>query len=120
MSQPNPQNKCPYCGSSIKVISSVEIYGIDYGLMHACSNYPKCDSYGGTTIANKELRELRKKCHREFDKIWLSGKKKRSTAYWWMAKKMKKHKDDCHISLFREDDCKKLLSILDKQNKLPL
>jgi len=107
--------KCPYCGKSIQVVHSSVIYGKhapDYGLMQACSDYPKCDSYGGTTVASKELRELRKKCHREFDKIWQTGEKSRKSAYWWLCRKMKKKREDGHISLFREEDCKKLLELL--------
>lgn len=111
----NKTMKCPYCGKPVVKIDSRLIYGRDYGEMFACSDYPKCDSYGGTTVASKELRELRKECHRQFDKIWLSGEKKRSTAYWWMSRKMKKPKEQCHISLFREDDCRKLLKILEER-----
>src|SRR5258708_5141059 len=104
--------QCPYCGKNIYVVHSSIIYGKDapdYGLMQACSDYPKCDSYGGTTIASKELRELRKACHREFDKIWKSGEKTRKDSYRWLCKKMNKPREQTHISLFREDDCKKLL-----------
>jgi hypothetical protein len=83
--------------------------------MYACQDYPKCDSYGGTTVASKELRELRKACHRKFDIIWQSGKKSRTASYRWMAKKMNKRKEQCHISLFREDDCRKMLELLTHQ-----
>jgi ssDNA-binding Zn-finger/Zn-ribbon topoisomerase 1 len=107
--------KCPYCGGEINMVHSSVIYGKnapDYGNMYACQNYPKCDSYGGTTVASKQLRELRKECHRKFDQIWKSGSKSRKASYIWLSREMKKPREDCHISLFREDDCLRLLEIL--------
>ncbi|MGE0132079.1 MAG: zinc-finger-containing protein [Blastocatellales bacterium] len=107
--------ECPYCGEPIVVVHSSVIYGKnapDYGIMRACRDYPKCDSYGGTTVASKELRGLRKQCHKEFDAWWQSGKKTRANMYRWLCRTLKKSREQGHIALLREEDCKKLLEAL--------
>jgi hypothetical protein len=113
---PKQTSRCPYCGDSIVVVDSSVVYGVghDYGLMNTCKNYPQCDSYcgHGATLANRELRELRKQCHRKFDVIWKSGKMKRKEAYNWLCQVMKVSRQDGHIALFRDEQCKKLLDIL--------
>ncbi len=107
---------CPYCGKSVVIVDSSAIYGAghDYGLMKTCGDFPKCNSYSGygATLANKELRELRKKCHRNFDQIWKSGKMSRKEAYKWLCREMRISRKDGHIALFRDDQCKRLLELL--------
>lgn len=111
------EEKCPYCGKDIVCVGSSVIYGkgYEYGVMYACSDFPKCDSYSGGTnksLANKELRELRKKCHKMFDELWKSGDMTRKEAYTWLYKIMKVPRNEVHIALFRDEQCKKLLNIL--------
>lgn len=112
----NVEEKCPYCGKSVVIVDSSAIYGAghSYGLMKTCRDFPKCDSYSGhgATLANKELRELRKKCHRKFDEIWKSGQMKRTEAYRWLGKQMKMTREQAHIALFRDEECKKLLNLI--------
>ena len=92
------------------------VYGehADYGLMKTCSDFPNCDSYcgHGATLANRELRDLRKKCHRLFDEKWKSGAMSRKEAYYWLIKVMKMSAKKAHISQFRDEECKKLLNLL--------
>ena len=104
---------CPYCGKPVVRISSVKIYGRNFGKMKACSDYPKCDSYSGlgATIANKELRSLRKRCHLQFDKRWKTAKQ-RGRAYRWLQEAMLLSPQEAHISKFRDEQCQQLLSIL--------
>lgn len=74
--------KCPYCGSPAPLQNSKLIYkGRDYGLMYICSKYPECDTYVGCnkvsgkpngTLANKELRELRKKARTAFEALFMN------------------------------------------------
>lgn len=114
---------CPYCGKRSIVIHSSVIYGEDkdYGLMRACENFPLCDTYCGknSTLADYELRELRKECHRQFDQIWKYKTMTRHKAYDWLQKQMNKKKKDTHIALFNKEECKKLLNIL-KQKYMAL
>ena len=71
---------CPYCNSKALLKDASCIYNrTGFGLVYVCESYPRCDSYvgvhDGTTkpkgsLANKELRELRKKIHGFFDALW--------------------------------------------------
>lgn len=112
--------RCPYDGGRVLTVHSSHIYGEhapDYGLMKACENYPECDAYGRTTVANKELRELRKECHRRFDPIWQSGRKSRNAAYLWMGRQLKLSRQDAHISLLDADQCRALLAAIEHLNQ---
>lgn len=111
------ETKCPYCGGEIFIVHSSKIYGDghDYGAMQVCENWPqKCDAYAGAgaTMANKELRELRKQCHARFDCIWQSRERSRNAAYNWLCRAMKKPRHLAHIALFKKDECEKLLKKL--------
>ncbi len=110
------KEKCPYCDSNIIIVKSTIIYGPKYnfGPMKCCSRFPECDSYSGinATIANSDLRELRKKCHRIFDEKWKSGKMRRGECYRWLQKEMGMNSNQAHIAQFSIDECKKLLSII--------
>ncbi len=110
-------NRCPYCGGEVLIVHSSQIYGNghDYGPMQVCANYPfKCDAYAGlgATLANAELRGLRKSCHQRFDKMWQSGKTSRKQAYIWLQKVTKKSPKLGHIALFNVKECHLLLSKL--------
>jgi hypothetical protein len=78
-----------------------------------------CDAYVGChnnsvipkgTLANKELRELRIKCHEIIDPIWRYQGIKRKVLYkalsrWWGG--------EFHIGWLREDDCKYFIKNFD-------
>ena len=77
--------RCPYCGGTVVYRSADGIYHDNKrGMMlYVCSNYPECDSYvrvhAGTNIpvgslANHELRALRRTAHHYFDQLHESGK----------------------------------------------
>ena len=108
---------CPYCGKKQITISSTIIYGKNYnfGDMYACEDYPKCDTYcgKGATLANRELRELRKKCHALFDIKWKTGQMKRGKCYGWLKKEMGLTRStDAHIARFNVEQCNRLLLLL--------
>lgn len=108
---------CPYCGKDVVTVHSSVIYGAghDYGLMRACQDYPACNSYAGrgASLANRELRELRKRCHLLLDSIWKRGHMNRGRVYVLMAKKMGIPQKRAHIAMFRDEECRRLLDILD-------
>lgn len=72
---PKPGPICPYCEGNppSRLVDAGEVYGPRFAgkfNVWACVNYPGCDSYIGTkedsiepcgTLADKELRELRKR-----------------------------------------------------------
>lgn len=84
--------RCPYCGSSVVYRSADEIYRDNSKgtMLYVCSRYPECDSYvrvhAGTNIpvgsmANHELRTLRRTAHRYFDQLYESGYMSKQDAY---------------------------------------
>lgn len=112
---------CPYCGATATLRDSIVIYRKSYGDVWICPNYPTCDSFVGCHpnkkplggLANKELREARKKAHVFFDGLW--GKKvaktgctprdARTAAYRWLSKQMNLGTDACHIGMFDAAQC---------------
>ncbi len=136
---------CPYCSSNATLQDNKRIYGKSLGRSYICDKYPACDSYVGVhrstgvpvgTIANKELRVWRMLAHKAFDKLWVShskrkkGKNKngkrwkpdtkqstdRSSAYKWLASKMRLDISDCHIGMFTVEQCGRVVELCkDKQ-----
>ena len=119
---------CPYCGSFVEFKDSSVVYGISYGMIYICSNYPKCDAYVGVhkgtnkplgSLARRYLRELRKECHEKFDTYW-KGKGKdiqetrevRKDSYRWLASVMGISRKKAHIAKFDENQCLELLENL--------
>lgn len=125
---------CPYCGKEPIFVNSVEIYGEghDYGNMYWCK---PCDAFVGThhgkikplgRLANKELREWKKKAHASFDPLWKMGKinevwpkyipntSNRKKAYKWLAKQLGVSEEFCHIGMFSVRYCKRTIEICKK------
>lgn len=44
--------------------------------------------------------------HQAFDQLWLGGKMSRREAYKWLAKQLKISREECHIKLFNERQCR--------------
>jgi hypothetical protein len=71
---------CPYCGSHAVLKDAFVIYRrTGFGQVYQCANAPACDAYVGVhdnttkpkgSLANLNLRELRKKVHAVFDPLW--------------------------------------------------
>lgn len=92
----NNQLRCPYCGAVARFQSADGIYKDNSKnvMLYVCPNYPECDSYvrvhEGTRIpvgsmANRELRRLRKEAHDHFNKLYLNGYMSKDEAYRWLA-----------------------------------
>lgn len=118
---------CPYCHKQAEFITSKQFYGRDYGTnLYVCR---QCDARVGThgkgkeplgTMANHKLRVLRKICHGKFDPRWNYSKNRqraRSRAYGWLQKEMKLTPQEAHIGMFDEEQCRKLIKLLNKNNK---
>lgn len=116
---------CPYCHKPTVFADSREIYGenTSYGMMYICRD---CQAYVGVhkgtanalgRLANKTLRVYKQIAHQWFDSIRtdpsiLQGySKKRSSAYKWLAIQMDLPTKYCHIGMFDEDQCKKVIRI---------
>ena len=74
--------------------------------LYVCSKFPACDSYvrvhEGTTIpvgtmANGELKALRDKAHKQFDKLHQNGLMSKDAAYRWLAGILQAPQSEAHI-----------------------
>lgn len=115
---------CHYCNSKAYFKSSKVIYGKCFGMVYICSNFPECDAYVGVhkgtktplgILANKELRELKKKCHALFDPLWKNGEMNRKEAYQYLANQLDIVVSKCHIGMFNNETCLKAIKILEEE-----
>ena len=90
---------CPYCNNQAEWVENKAIYGRNYGksfMMWLCK---PCNAYVGChnntrkplgVIANRELREWRKKAHNAFDPLWKNNRNmNRDKAYGLLEKEFK-------------------------------
>lgn len=122
---------CPYCkGKAVLVDSSFLYGGKSYGNVWMC--HP-CDAYVGThpngkplgRLANKELRELRKKAHAYFDRLWKAKMRRdkcsrsaaRKAGYKWLAEQLDMPVEKCHIAMFGIRRCKKVIEVCTNPKK---
>ncbi|WP_435416297.1 zinc-finger-containing protein [Polaribacter aestuariivivens] len=109
---------CPYCKSKTKLLSELQVYGKTYKnrVIHACINYPKCDSYVGShddgialgRLANHKLRIAKKKAHYYFDKIWKEKYVERSDLYEELSDYLNLPSEYTHIGMFSIETCRKV------------
>lgn len=115
---------CRYCGFTVVFTDNSEIYGKCYGggKVYLCRN---CGAYVGThkggkiplgTLADEELRKMRKEAHDAFDVLWKQKKMSRAKAYKWLAEKMELPSEKTHIAMFEIEQCKKVIELLKKIN----
>ncbi len=124
---------CPYCQSTAVLCDASAVYGPKFQgkfNLWACSNYPECDSYVGVhkdqpepkplgTMANPELRTLRKRVHALFDPLWkpgpaqeFKGRKARLEAYWWLTDALGITGKQFHTAYADEAECRRAVAIL--------
>lgn len=112
--------RCPYCGGTIIFRSADGIYQDNSRntMLYVCSHYPACDTYvrthAGTkipvgTLANKELRSLRKEAHHYFDQLYKSGLMTKEDAYGWLAAAIDAPMSQAHIGYLGEYYCKQVI-----------
>ena len=110
--------RCPYCGEEAKWVENKVVYGKNYGKSYMCYYCPKDDAYVGChqntrkplgTIANKELRECRKKAHSVVDPLWKNGRMKRGQVYAMLFRKFGK---EIHIGEADVEQCQKIIKYL--------
>lgn len=126
--------RCPYCGSTVTFRSADGIYRDNSKgtMLYVCTNYPECDAYvrvhAGTNIpvgslANHELRTLRRTAHHYFDQLYLSGYMSKQDAYQWLADMIAAPLSEAHIGHLGEYYCKRVIEesrkILDRSRRNP-
>lgn len=116
---------CPYCRAAPELVSSVEVYGKDYGLIWLCR---PCQAWVGVhkgselplgRLADAKLREAKKEAHDYFDDLWMRKMEKdkvskheaRTGAYDWLSKKMGIAKEYTHIGMFNVAQCKVVVGL---------
>lgn len=125
---------CPYCKNPTEYVNSREVYQTkSYGMIYLCR---PCNAYVGThkgtdnalgRLANADLRKAKMEAHYWFDKIarekgvindvWPVFVKKitnRNKAYLWLSKQLGINIDDCHIGMFDEQMCQRVVEISKK------
>lgn len=112
--------RCPYCGSPAILRSADGIYRENSKniMLYVCKNYPECDAYvrvhTGTNIpvgslANHELRSLRRTAHDYFDQLYQSGFMSKQEAYQWLADFLAVPLSEAHIGYLSEYRCKEVI-----------
>lgn len=107
-----PPPDCPYCGERSVHMTETERYGREFS-GHGLYVCVQCDASIGChpdgrplgTLANKELRELRRACHITVDQLWKSRSMTRRGAYRLLAAKTGVR----HIGETDEGDCRRVL-----------
>lgn len=113
--------RCPYCGAPVVYRSAEGIYKTNHldTMLYVCSKYPKCDAYvrvhEGTKIpmgslANKELRNLRRTAHLYFDQLYLTGLMTKDAAYQWLSDLLCTPPSEAHIGHLGEYYCKEVIA----------
>ena len=108
--------RCPYCGAPVVYRSADGIYKENSNrvMLYVCSNYPKCDAYvrvhAGTripvgTLANQELRALRRTAHKHFGRLYQCGIMSKEDAYRWLADLVCAPLSEAHIGYLGEYYC---------------
>ena len=86
--------------------------------LYVCSKYPVCDAYvrviPGTTIplgtmADKQLRYLRKRAHQYFDQLYTTGIMTKKQAYAWLADVLQLPPQQVHIGYFGDYYCQQVI-----------
>lgn len=98
---------CNICGGEVEYTSNSLIYGREYG-NGKCYLCKKCGAYTGThngtkialgILADKQMRQMKVKCHDKFDKMW-ENSKQRNKLYTKLAEEMNMDREHCHFGHF--------------------
>ena len=124
---------CGYCKKQARLVKGHFIYK-NFNLIrngknlsdknfYYCDNehepaYVGCHEYGERslgTLANYELRELRKQAHSYFDPLWrYDDNISRKQAYKWLSQQLGIPVNKTHIGQFNEEMCLKVIDLCNK------
>lgn len=111
---------CPYCHVPTEYKNSIEVYGVDYGMIYCC---PQCGAYVGVhkgtdrakgRLANAELRRCKIEAHRYFDELYKRGLMTRREAYKWLSDQLGLPPEYTHIGMFNPETCAKVVDVSKK------
>ena len=112
--------RCPYCGAPVVYRTADGIYNENKAntMLYVCSRYPECDAYVRAqpgkaiplgTLANGDLRALRRETHHYFDRLYTSGWMTKQEAYHWLANFLQAPQSQAHIGYLGEYACKQVI-----------
>ena len=120
---------CNICGDEhVSYESNAVIYGRQYGSGY-CYICRKCRSFVGThepmpdvaygTLANETVRNLRKDCHRESERLYSNSDRRtaanrRTSLYFVLAQWLCLSQDQMHFAKMQEEDLKDALEFMQR------
>ena len=117
---------CDYCGNEVRLVDGKELYPHrpDLANVYAWKCDP-CEASVGChknskdfaplgRLANKNLKEKNMAAHAAFDPLWKGGFMKRKEAYAWLASELGIDFKDCHIGMFNEEMCDRVIETVQK------
>lgn len=110
---------CEYCNNAAEKVTGREVYphrpDLYEKIIYRCRPcnasvgcHPGTDKPLGR-LANQPLKKAKMAAHAAFDPLWKSKKMKRGEAYKWLAAALGLSVDDCHIGMFDEAMCKRVI-----------
>lgn len=109
-----PACTCPNCGTQVRLVNNSELYGREFGswpYAYACADlscyvgvHPDTDLPLGT-LADKGLREARKRSKAAFQEVQRVMRWSRNEAYSWLAQAMKLPQAETHFGWFDHENC---------------
>lgn len=111
---------CSYCHNPSQKTTGAEIYPHrpdlhqkNFYICHMCQAWVGCHQDGIPLgrLANAALRAAKSRAHAAFDPIWKSKKMSRAEAYAWLSKTLNIPKEDCHIGMFDENTCQRVVEV---------
>lgn len=112
---------CPYCQKRTVLLNGQELYPHRRDLVKKL--FWVCEPCGASVgchpgtkrplgrLANAMLRKAKMEAHGIFDKFWKYGRLTRAEAYRWLAKELDLTRETCHIGMFDEAMCKKVVEV---------
>lgn len=118
--------KCPYCGSQAFLRPASVVYGDRADdpntKLYVCARYPFCNAYVAAhrdtrlpmgTLADPDLRRMRKEAHIALDRMMDSGGMTRKQGYQWLQMQLGLPKSETHIGHFSEFRCQQIIDLCD-------
>lgn len=120
---------CHYCGQPARLVDGHWVYPHRPDLKSkvfwmcdpcdawvGCHKAKKDGGRGNGTLplgrlANTRLRKLKQEAHRVFDPLWKNGPfRNRTSAYRWLSRQLDISYADCHIGLFDDVTCERVIN----------
>lgn len=117
--------KCPYCGAKalLRPASVVHTNAQPGEEVYVCAHYPACDAYVSAhresrlpmgTLADRALRQKRRRAHLALNRLWEQGYMTRKEAYRWLQIQLGLPESEAHIGRFSEFRCQQVIDLCNR------